>query len=177
MITAWWLTNDGLVDGILGIRRAGWSDCIWAVPLSLATGKVLKLPDMVCAVRFLVEDKIVTIVLEGNTMHSYNSGTGELLEPTQALSVPPFHYYNCQELLKSLHYHHCYNVATNNVTVGNSWPVSFDSVQERWVNDSKGKHQMWIPLEWRMNLGNTEQFYNITILWCTDLSGTRIIMF
>ena len=161
-LVAWKLTENGTVDGVFANRRAGCSDSIWTISASLPI--------------FLVEDQIV-IVKNGGVTHTYNTGTGEVIEPTQA---PPNHhghlYYYSIEMQYCQHYLYYHNLDTQPILSEDNWPLSSTTLREGWVKDPEGKHRLWIPAQWRANT-KPGWFHNITTLRINHPSGAVIIMF
>ena len=135
-IVAWRLTEKGAVDGVFTSGRAGRGDSIWTVSCPYPT--------------FSVEDQIVAIKRADTVVHVYHAETGEVLESIRA---PP---HNCREhtpqgMLYGLHYR-------------NSHPAPRTTIQTDWVKDPEGKHQLWIPAEWRNTLNNAISFDDSQIL-------------
>ena len=180
MIVGWCLTEEGAVDGVFGKRRANRSDSIWAVPLSPAGGDLGSLVN-INDLRFLVRDKTVVITLGGEVIHSYHSGTGEVLESTQVLQLQHKHQYTCWDLQAGQHYPYCHRLGEPSTTPEDNWPISQITLQAGWVKDPEGKHRLWIPPEWKdtPHFATCSWFYNITALsfafpWCPN---DTIIMF
>ena len=162
-LVAWQLTEGGVVDGIFPNRRAGCSDSIWSISEH-------NFP------MFLIKDQIVTIKCKGIIIHVYHMGTGETIKPAQVPPDPHSHQYYFWQVLYGQHYLH-YLELDGSIPEG-GWPVSHATLQEGWVKDPEGKHQLWIPVEWRRYLPTAGWLYNITTLWlnCQD-DGPVIIMF
>ena len=122
---AWLLTEEGLVDGVVGDRRVVRSDSIW-------TTSQHKGPS-----RFLDWDQIGILVLHTNAWYIYDTETGEVLDPTQiAEDDYGFRsYYN--------------NTPQRNTPPEDRWQTSRGTLLEGWVKDAEGKHRMWVPVEWR----------------------------
>jgi len=167
-LTAWRLTNEGSVDGILRGQEAGHHDSIWTVPLSL--GQV-----------FTLKDQTVTTKdwEDGNIVHAYHSVTGELLEPAQPHydTLPSgTRWYSNWEMSIGRHYLH-YHRLDKRVPLESDWQVSAATLQEGWVKDSKGKHLLWMPIEWRMSeYGTGGWLSDIKALWLVPSSGSVIII-
>ena len=150
VVTAWRLTEEGLVDGVFGGRRAGRGDSIWTVSISY---------DPV----FMADGQTATIGKCKNGVHVYHTGTGEVIEPAQT-PAHRSHWYDCQDLSFGRHYLHRHRLDRQGVPSEGNWPVSLATLQGGWVRDTEGKHRLWIPIEWRAPLPNSGWFSNITTL-------------
>ena len=161
-LVAWKLTKNGTVDGVFANRRAGCGDSIWTISASLPF--------------FSVEDQTV-IVRNGGVTYTYNTETGEIIEPAQASPNPhSYLYYYSMEMQCCQHYLHYRNLDTQPTLPEDNWQVSSTTLQEGWVKDAEGKHRLWIPAQWRANT-KAGWFYNITTLRINHPSGAVIIMF
>jgi hypothetical protein len=161
-IVAWRLTEEGAVDGVFSDGRAGHSNSIWTVPVS-------------CTLEFSVKDKTVIIKEKGEIIHIYHTETGEVLNPAQ-LHLP-HSWYRLQDVLCGRHYLHYQKLNGYSACSEGGWPVSPTTFQEGWVKDPKGKHQLWIPVEWRMSWVNAGWVSNITTLWFSYQGRIIIIRF
>jgi len=118
---AWLLTEEGLVDGVIGDRRVGRSDSIWTTSKpKYYTPKL--------------GGQVGVIELRTGAQHVYHTETGEVLDPTQA----PHH--------RERRYNF---IPQRGTPPEDAWQTSRDTLQEGWVKDPKGKHRMWVPVEWR----------------------------
>jgi len=163
VIAAWRLTEEGLVDGVCAGRRAGCGNRIWAVSAHVPG--------------FEVEGRTVTIA-SNNGIHPYDTGTGEVLEPTQAPTLYGFSY-GLQDMYVGRHYLHYHSLGWEEVPSNDNWQVSPSTLREGWVKDPEGKHRLWIPFEWR-DLDNSGWLSNIKTLWLNSLfikDSAVIIMF
>ena len=161
-VVAWRLTEEGVVGGVLGGRTAGRSDSIWTVSVSrYAT--------------FSIEDQIVIVEYEGDVVHVYHAGTGEMLEPSR---IPPGHStrYYLWDMLRGRHYLRYYESDAQNPGPEDDWPVSWATLREGWVKDPEGKHRLWIPVEWRTRSSSAGWLYDITTLWFNRQGVTVIVM-
>jgi len=156
VIAAWLLTGEGLVDGIVSNRMAGYSSSIWTV--------------LSCDV-FFGRDQVMAMDWE-QRFHVYHIGTGEVLKSPQA---PP-HYQYTWGVKYGQHYPHYLDL--DRCASEGGWPISFTTLQEGWVKDPEGKHRLWIPVEWRMPIqGSTGWLSNLTTLWLDCQGRAVIIMF
>jgi hypothetical protein len=71
-LRAWLLTEEGVVDGVIGGRQVGPSDSIWTISQSWFPWT------------FRVEGQVGVIKLGEDALHFYHTETGEVLHPTQA---------------------------------------------------------------------------------------------
>ena len=122
-IIAWLLTEEGLVDGVIGGRRVGRSDSIWTT-----SKPELRMPQ--------IGGQIGVIEVDRDTLHVYHTETGEVLDPTQA----PRYY-------RSRRYYN--NIPQCNTRPEDRWQTSRHTLREGWVKDSEGRHRLWVPVEWR----------------------------
>ena len=151
-VVAWRLTEEGIVGG-----------CIWAVSIS-SHWQLWK---------FMIKDKIVIIEEEGNIIHAYHTGTGEVLNPTN-IDVHHLSYELCH-MYRGHHYPH-YRIADKEDTIPeDGWPGQLVSSQVEWVKDPEGKNRLWLPVKWRMY--NAGWFNNITTLWLNRNYEAVIIRF
>jgi len=126
-MVAWLLTEEGLVDGVIGDRRVGRSDSIWTISNSFSDPDlpVPKLGGQVCVLELLT-----------GAPHVYHTETGEVLDPTQApQDYSERSYYN--------------NIPQRDTPPEDAWQTSRDTLPEGWIKDPEGKHRMWVPVEWR----------------------------
>ena len=147
-LVAWLLTEEGLVDGVIGDRRVGISDAIWTIPLSLLV--------------FSVEGQLGVINQDGNALHVYHTETGEVLCPTRTpQKYYGNHWYYPNDPLRGRHYLCYHNLC--NTPPEDSWQISQPALREGWVKDSKGKHRFWVPVEWRTDWDPADWRHDVTI--------------
>ena len=119
VMAAWRLTEEGLVDGVFGGRRAGYGDSIWAVLI----------PDFLV---FTFDDQTVTIEGGENVIHVYHTGTGEVLEPALTLADSHNPCYCCHDLSIGLHLH-CHNLDGLSSLSADDWEVSSSTLRKGWI--------------------------------------------
>ena len=163
-LVAWRLTEGGVVDGIFADRGAGRGDSIWTVSI---------IPHL----RFSFEDQVTIIEGEGNVIHVYHMGTGEVLDPTRASPHSCDLQYNFWEITDGRHYPHYRELHKQGMLSKDDWPVSETTLQDGWVKDSNGKHRLWIPVGWRTVYSSSSWLLNITTLRLECKNRTVIIMF
>ena len=134
-LTAWLLTEDGLVDGVIGDRRVGRSDSIWSIPQ----------PNQGTEWYFQVEGQVGFIGLPGSASRVYDTETGEVL-PTKGIVR------GCTPV-NGLYFGKSYlwfqNLCPHGIPSGDRWKTSDATLREGWVKDAEGKHRLWVPAEWR----------------------------
>ena len=162
VIVAWRLTEEGGVVGLFPGRRAGRVDSIWAVPR----------PDHAM---FSIEDQIVVVKYGEYIIHTYHSGTGEVVECAQMTPRRPGPSYSPWDMCFGRHYPHYNRLGEWGTPSGGDWPVSQTIPREGWVKDPEGKHRLWVPVEWRTPPPSPGWFSDITTLWL-NLGRTVIIM-
>ena len=172
-LVAWRLTEGGVVDGTFADRRAGRGDSIWTI--SVTDSSV-----------FSFEDRIVIIEEEGNVVHAYHMGTGEVLDPTRA--SPHSYALQCSfwDVMVGRHYPRYCDLTGQGMPSKDDWPVSETTLEEGWVKDPEGKHRLWILPEWRTIVPRHRSAHprdgsgwlpNITTLRLECMNRTVIIMF
>ena len=95
---------------------------------------------------------------------SFVSTTQELetyLGPHKHPSTPQ---YDDWELGRCQHYPYYRNLDGESIPSEDEWPVTLAAIQEGWVKDLEGKHRMWVPVEWRVDLHNAGWLRNTTLL-------------
>ena len=139
-ITAWLLTEEGVVDGVFGNRRAGHGDTIWTIPV----------PNSLQA---SVEGQVVIISEVHDTRvrsvcFAYHMETGEVLEPTQVPKCNNPHIYLLWARRNKPYYpNHC--KLNESIQLKGDWPISRDTLQDGWVKDPEGRYWFWLPVKWR----------------------------
>jgi len=132
-IVAWLLTEEGLVDGVIGDRRVGRKDSIWVIRFQFGT----------CA--FRVEGQVGVIRTDGSVLHVYHTDTGEVLNPR----VSRGDWDRLDDLHLGRSYLRFHNLSQYNTPLEDMWQTSQTTVREGWVKDAEGKHRLWVPVEWR----------------------------
>ena len=149
-LVAWLLTEDGLVDGVIGDRRVDCSDSIWAIS------------DWSPLWGFCVRGQVGLIELPENATHAYHTGTGDILDATPA----PLDFHLAKCTLNSLYYGRSYldfhNLPQRDILSGDSWKTSQATLREGWVKDSEGRHRLWLPAEWRARWGLRDWRHDVT---------------
>ena len=166
-VVAWLLTEEGLVDGVVGDRRVGRGDSIWTIPFSLGWG-------------IGVEGQIGVIRLTNFRPHTpdvdqwayYHTDTGEFLRPTQELHCIPDAHRNLSLSQNHLHLH---NLSQYNAPHEDRWQTSRVTVQEGWVKDAKGRHRLWVPVEWRVDWDPEDWLHDVMIQF-SHLGGRPVLI-
>ena len=166
MVMAWRLTEE---DGASGNRGVDIGNCIWT-----ARGPFYSNP------KFLIQGQTVVMKWGSSIMHTYHAGTGKVLEPSQAPLSPHCKWYNLQDMMYGQHYPHHRELEYGSLSE-NDWSVSKTALQQGWMKDPEGRHQIWIPTECRVDFSNVCWLHNITTLRLNinlqDTGGAMIIMF
>ena len=162
VITAWLLTEEGLVNGVFGARRAGRGDSIWSVSKPHSS------------LSFSVEGETGIIKCNGNVLHVCNTDTGEVLEPAVTLLHLNGPWYPLTNTWQALHY--LYDGDMGGTPPGDSWEPLQTTLKEGWIKDREGRHLLWLPVEWRaVDWNEVEWFSNIaTIRFVTPECGNII---
>jgi len=158
-IVAWLLTEEGLVDGVIGDRSVGRKDSIWAIRFQFGT----------CA--FRVEGQVGIIRTDGNVLHVYHTDTGEVLHPR----VSRGDWDRLDDLHLGRSYLRFHNLSQHNTPIGDMWRTSQATLREGWVKDAEGKHRLWVPVEWRADWDPKEWRHDVTIQF-SNLGGRPVII-
>ena len=151
-VVAWLLTEEGLVDGVVGDRRVDRGDSIWTVSLL----------QYLCS--FRVEDHVGVIELDcrGST-HVYRTETGEVLHHTQTPRLS----YGSWVTLTGTHcgrnYLRYHNLSQCDTSPKDSWQFSQATLREGWIKDPEGRHRLWVPVEWRDHWDPEDWLHDVTI--------------
>lgn len=136
-LKAWLLGEEGLVDGVNSDGQIHYGNYIWTIHLPQPHSDSWML---------LVKGQVGVIKKDGNTLHVYHIGTGEVLHSTQVPQHSSSDLYHFSEVLHGRHYHYCHNLPPDITSPKYGWQAT---LQEGWVKDSEGKHWLWVPAEWR----------------------------
>ena len=153
-ITAWPLTEDGTVYDVFGNRRADFSDSIWTVS-----------PAEVRA--FSVDGHIGVVKLAGDALHTYHTGTGEVLEAP----VPPLPALSWYSLSSVSHGEHRRPCLFEDGRTARPVILLHD-----WVKNLAGEHRLWVPIRWRTWCLQEDWPSDVMAVHPAGL-GTVIIMF
>jgi len=162
-LVAWLLTEDGVVDGVIGDRRVDRSDSIWAMSGSNWGPRW----------GFNVEGRVGFIMLPGNAPHVYDTETGEVHSTEELRDVKDIAYrfrffYVGREYLRFNNFHQC------DTHPGDSWQTSEATLREGWVKDAEGRHRLWVPAEWRTNWDPMDWRHDVTTQF--GFLGGRIVV-
>jgi hypothetical protein len=153
---AWLLTEEGLVEGVFGGRRAGRSDSIWTIPLPQGPDLAYNVEGQVGAIYPVVKDQD----------HSwfYHTETGESLPAPQQFRGdqigPGFQGgFRGRDYLR-------YHGPSRRGECG--WQTSEATLKEGWVKDPEGRHRFWVPIEWRADWEIED--------WCHDVTTQFIFL-
>ena len=196
-VMAWLLTEDGMVDGVFGNRRANQDDSLWVVSLKDMTSEDTSPHDKNPGfwarllqrghtekqnadgyLGFSVRDGIAAL---GNPnrydIHVYQTETGEILKHDKPLLHPEQTWYrfnNPHQDDCDLYHHDSYK---HHKPPECDWPVSQRTLQEGWVKDPEGKHRLWLHPHWR-TIGNDANWLSkVTTLRLKNQSELVIIKF
>jgi hypothetical protein len=157
VIAAWRLTEEGVVDGVFGNKRAGFCDRIWTIPRYSGL--------TVC-----FEDQIGFIKEKGTVVTVYHTETGEELDPTQVTSPNP-------------EFHSWYDMDQGWNHTGCHQPNEDDqldmetAMQQGWVKGPEGKYQLWLPVKWRPDPVKCIWLHTITTLCFTTEKESVVVKF
>jgi hypothetical protein len=153
-IVAWRLTEEGLVDGVFGNRRAGRGDSIWTIsPMRGITSPL-----------FAVEGQAGFIALNGVLTHVYNTGTGKGFEHILELIHFPERWYHLGATSRGRYHLRYDELSRCDGPSEDNWPILQTTLREGWVHGHEGKHRLWLPVEWRTTGGYAKWFHDIATL-------------
>ena len=145
---AWLLTEEGCVVGVTP-GRAGHRNSIWNIELPHL------LPDLTCK----VEGQVGVIECGGHAPLVFDTKSGQIFQPT--VQAPQF-FGDPPNLLRPVLCGRDYShPSQRNTPPEDVWQTSETTLREGWVKDPKGRHKLWIPVEWRA-------IWNLAD-WCHDI--------
>ena len=150
-ILAWQLTEGGMVKGVSGDRRAGRVDSIWIIT-----------PQAFIPPEFFVEGQIGFIKLLASVF-SYCLRTGQEYGYTSK-PPPPLPHRSLKDTSRGRYHIRYSKPSLQDDLSEDNLPVSQPAFQEKWVKDPEGKHQLWLPVEWRAAVGCVEWSHYIPTL-------------
>ena len=166
-LVAWLLTENGLVDHVIGDRRVDRSDSIWAISKSTRTPQW----------QFQVEGQVGFIMHPGNAPHTYHTETGEVLHLAQVTQ-------DFRGLKDALGYPHpgreylrFHNLSQCDTPLEDRWKTSQATLREGWVKDAEGKHRLWVPVEWRAGWDPKDWRHDVTTQFSYLRNGPVVIKF
>ena len=146
VIVAWLLTEEGLVNGVLGDRIAVRGDSIWTVPKPLMSS-------------LSVDGETAVIKTYCVVLHTYNTRTGEALAPDRTAldRGKMYHLSTVMDTQSHLYYD----------SIGDTPPPRDDwnplqNKKKGWVKDRGGRHLLWLPVEWRDR--EMKWFFDVAII-------------
>ena len=169
-LIAWLLTEDGLVDGVIGDRRVSRSDSIWSI------SQPTQGTEWEFEWELQVEGQVGFIVLPGNVSHVYDTETGEVLstkEPpgdVQSTTYKLNSFYWGREYLRLHNLHQC------DTAPGDRWKTSEATLQEGWVKDAEGKHRLWVPADWRGHWNIEDWRHDVTTQFSYLGDGVQVVI-
>ncbi|KAF9645787.1 hypothetical protein BDM02DRAFT_3189409 [Thelephora ganbajun] len=169
-LVAWLLTEEGIVDGILDNRRANSNDSLWNIPLKSFTSfwaRLLQQGDSDSSndnvLEFSVEDEIAAIRHNGLALRVYHTKTGETLGLDKEPLGTVYYFDNPGKDHCNLYHHNSYK---HHKPLKCDWPISQTTLQEGWIKDPEGKHQLWLYPHWRSSQNDVD--------WLHDTSTLRL---
>ena len=152
-ITAWRLTEVGVVEGISGNRRAGRGDTIWVLP-SITS---------VLSPEFCFQGQVGFIRSGGFVICSYHIWTGKKAECTpELLQRSDGHWYSLEVTSRGQCRLPRHDMSQRDDL--DNRPVPQTTLREGWVKDPEGKHRLWLPIEWRTAVVRVEWSHYIPTL-------------
>jgi len=162
IVVAWLLTEMGTVSGVSGNRRANKSNSIWTVPIPLLEFH---------HITFSAKTQTGAINSKKGPLHIYHSRTGQVLGNL----LQPMDHQHCHvNMHEASSYHHHPFVDKDHIPHKDDWQTSQATLQEGWVKDPEGRHQLWLPVEWRVSLQD-ESWCPSTTTLCFKLPGDKVI--
>ena len=177
-IVGWLLTEEGVVDGILGNSRADQNDSLWTVsPQNLHPALLARLQQQQHGkyLEFAVSDEVAAIKYTGIVIHAYHIRTGEIVGAANAPPYPVQSWYRFNNPLNrsdcDLYHHQCNELHKPN------WPVSQTTLQEGWVKDPEGKHRLWLSSHWGSAGDEADWLNEVSTLRLRNSSELVVIKF
>ena len=155
-VVAWLLTEEGLVDGVIGDRRAGYRDSIWTMSKS-ASGWGINGSWM-----FLVEGQVGVVGDDYRHPRTYHTETGKLLRSARAPQNFGDRWRALGEVFCSWGYPP-HTLSQDNAPPEGMWQTSQATLRNGWVKDPEGKHRLWVPVEWRTDWDPADWCHDVTI--------------
>jgi hypothetical protein len=149
-LVAWLLTEEGVVDSVIGGKRVGPSNSIWSISRSWPPWT------------FRVEGQVGIIKLDGDVLHVYHTETGEVLHPTRAPQHFSGRWHTLSESHRGQDYLCYHNLSQCDTPPEDRWQTSQATLREGWVKDPEGKHRLWVPVEWRTEWDPADWLHDIT---------------
>ena len=163
-LVAWLLTEEGLVDGVIGDGRVGRSDSIWTISQSSQP------------LVFRVEGQVGFIKSNGVVTHIYHTETGDVLHSSQAPSYYSFFgWYSLNGTFCGEDYLRRCDFSQCSIPLKDRWKTSRSTLRKGWVKDSKGKRRLWVPVEWRAEWDLGDWCHNITTQF-SYLGGRSVLI-
>ena len=177
-VVGWLLTEEGVVDGVVGNMRADHRNSLWEIS-GLMGAATIQQDNGERGLQFSVKDQIAVIYMGGSVIHAYCTMTGEIIKPAEAPQHDGCTHY-CFNSTQSgndwNHYHHdLYKNQKRPLEL--EWPISETTLKEGWVKDPEGKHRMWLPAHWRIPGNEVDWFHNTKTLRLRNSSETLIVKF
>ena len=150
---AWLLTEEGLVDNLLGKRRASWCDAIWGTPLG--------------------DSDNVGSLLEGPTWANGPSRNppsfyGAWDEYWQCCyNYNPDNWYPFLPIFQGWHILHNGFMHIAPLEGGEEQP-QFVLKRGGWVTDQEDKHLLWLPIEWETGIVIASEKLQEAVGWFPD---------
>ena len=164
-LVAWLLTEEGLMDGVIGDGRVGRSDRIWTISQSSQS------------LVFRVEGQVGFIKSNGVVTH-YHTETGDVLHSSQAPSYRSV--FGWRSLTSTFcgqdDLRYC-DLSQCCIPPKDRWQTSPFPLREGWVRDSEGKRRLWVPIEWRAEWDTQDWCQNITTQFSRLGSRSILIKF
>ena len=181
-LVAWLLTDEGVVDGIVGNTRADRNDSLWDISLRALAARWARLLGRGGGgddrhLEFSVEDGIAAIKLNGYVVRTYHTETGEILESVETpLHLRPtwYNFHNRQRDECELYQR---DLCKNRGLLEYDWPVSQTTLRDGWVKDPEGKHRLWLHARWRLAGNDVDWLHNATTLRLRNSSELVIVKF
>jgi len=152
-VVAWLLTEEGLVDGVVGDRRVGRGDSIWTETRSQGSYDLWVVGRV----------GVIKQIGGGSTHVYYCTETGEVLYPTQT----PWHFNSSWVSFAEAHrgqsHLRCHDLSQCYTSPRDSWQFSQATMREGWIKDPEGKHRLWVPIEWRNHWNPADWLHDFTI--------------
>ena len=145
-------------------RRLRHGNCIWtrslALPNDSSKTRPAWDPQLNPKVSFHVEGQTCLIKQNNIDLLVYHTATGEILPSAQMpprLGDPGF---DITEEFCGRHHNYLHNLSRSN-TPPDCWRPSETALREGWIKDPRGRHMLWLNVEWKKSWDLAD--------WCHDI--------
>ncbi|KAF9782707.1 hypothetical protein BJ322DRAFT_1219896 [Thelephora terrestris] len=180
-VVAWLLTEAGTVDGSVDNRRASQKNMLWKKSLLSHISFFPRIFEQGDSrdddvTTFTVKDAIAAVWHNKTLLCVYHTKTGEILGVDERPWGKEYHLHSPHKKNESNTYHHDSMYKHSGLLEGDQ-PISQATLQDGWVKDEEGKHQLWLYPDWRSSKNEADWLYNVSTLRLRTTSQLVIVKF